>query len=197
MGDEPSAHPLGDDLCIGVHHAGVDAVAGGTGPRRALDREPHRGGGVRSPRRAGDSAPRFGDVSAGVVAGPHGGVWIGCHADRHEEAHAHGQHVRHPVLDDAHPAANCVDRLRAAVRHQTQSNADSRAHRHWRVRASLALLPDQCFSRGRRRRGGAARFHAYPADCSDRLVALRRAPRCLRVSRRRPDRYRNSVELAQ
>ena len=37
----------------------------------------------------------------------------------------------------------------------------------------------------------------YPADRSDRLVALRRVLGCLRVSRRGPDRYRHPVEPAQ
>ena len=59
-----------------------------------------------------------------------------------------------------------------------------------RLRARLALLPDQRLPRRRCERRGAARFPAHPADRGDRLVALQRGARCLRVHRRRPDHRR-------
>ena len=80
---------------------------------------------------------------------------------------------------------------------QAQPGADSRRHRHRRVGPGVALLPHPRVPGRRRRRGGAARFHAHSADRGDRLVALRRAARCVRVSRRRADHHRHPLEPAQ
>ena len=53
------------------------------------------------------------------------------------------------------------------------------------------------FQAGDAERRGAARFPAHPADRGDRLVALQRGARCLRVHRRRPDHRRRAVESAE
>ena len=115
VGDEPPAHPVGDDLRAGVHHAGVDAAARRAGIGRTAHREPGRRRGVRPIRRAGDPASRPNGVSAGRVAGVDGGVRVCGHAGGYQKAHAHGQPVCDHLLDDADPVAARVDHLRSAV----------------------------------------------------------------------------------
>ena len=59
--------------------------------------------------------PGLDGVSAGRVAGVDGGVRVCRHTGGYQEAHAHGQPVRHHLLDDADPVAARLDHLRSAV----------------------------------------------------------------------------------
>ena len=63
-------------------------------------------------------------------------------------------------------------------------------------RADLALLPEQCIPLRRRHPGGAAGFHAYPADRRGRLGILRRAAGHLRAARRADHCRRSALEPA-
>ena len=147
--------------------------------------------------RAGDPASRAGDLSAGRAAGARRGVRARRHPDRHQEADPDRQHLHDHLLDEPHPAAARPARLRPAVRDQARRLGRCRRSSPWARGPRLALLPDQRVSGRRRRRRGAARLHAHPADRDDRLVALRRDARRLRLHRRRPDHRRRPVEPAQ
>ncbi len=186
LGQERPAASARDRLRARIHRAGLDAAARGAAARRANDAQPHRRGRARAGRHPGHPAAGHRDVPAGGAAGADGGVRLCGHDDHDQAAHDDGHHVRDHLLDERHPvSAGDARRPTRCSSPRSRSIRSRPAVARRRHRRAVALLPDQRVPRRRRQRGGAARFHAHSADRRDRLVALQRIDRRLRVRRAR------------
>ena len=87
VGLERAAVAARDRVRARIHHAGLDHPVGAVLPRRAHDAEPHRRGGARARRRAGDLATGAGNVSAGGADRAGGGARLRHPDHLHQAAH--------------------------------------------------------------------------------------------------------------
>jgi hypothetical protein len=86
---------------------------------------------------------------------------------------------------------------RSALLSRRQRGRPAADRRGRAVGPCLAFLCNPGIPQRRRKPRGTAGFHAHPADCAGRLVALWRTARRLRLCRSGPDRARRVVEPAR